>query len=159
MAPKPFVLRMRRELDGFLEQPAWPFGVTCRTLEKKDAMAAHAVLAAGFWEGGGGAPVFRQWWSKLRKDSEFDPSLFFLAVDREGIAGICQCWTSAFVKDLAVHSRARRKGIGRALMLTVFHSFAARGANHVDLKVREENLDAQRLYHDVDMRIVSREPG
>jgi ribosomal protein S18 acetylase RimI-like enzyme len=159
MAPKPFVLRMRRELGGPIEQPVWPSGVTCRTLEKHDARAAHAVLAAGFWEGGGGAPNFRQWWSQLRKDSEFDPALFFLAVDREGLAGLAQCWTSAFVKDLAVHSRARRQGIGRALMLTVFHAFAAHGAAHVDLKVREENLNAQRLYHDLGMRIVGREPG
>jgi ribosomal protein S18 acetylase RimI-like enzyme len=159
MAPKPFVLRMRRELDGSIEQPVWPLGVSCRTLEKKDAKAAHAVLAAGFWEGGGGAPMFRQWWSQLRKDSEFDPALFFLAVDREGVAAIAQCWTSAFIKDLAVHPRVRRIGVGRALMLTAFQVFAARGATNVDLKVREENLGAQRLYHDLGMRIVGRERG
>jgi ribosomal protein S18 acetylase RimI-like enzyme len=159
MAPKPFVLRMRRELDSPIKQPVWPPGISCRTLEKKDAKAAHAVLAAGFWEGGGGAPMFRQWWSQLRKDSEFDPALFFLAVDREGVAGIAQCWTSVFIKDLAVHPRVRRIGVGRALMLTAFQVFAARGAAHVDLKVREENLDAQRLYHDLGMRIVGREPG
>lgn len=159
MAPKPFVLRMRRELDGTVDRPEWPEGVYCRTLQEKDAKAAHAVLSAGFWEGGGGAPMFRQWWSQLRKDSEFDPALFFLAVDREGVIGLAQCWTSAFVKDLAVHLRARRRGVGRALMLTAFGAFAGRGAGHVDLKVREENLGAQRLYHDLGMRIVGREPG
>jgi ribosomal protein S18 acetylase RimI-like enzyme len=163
MAPKRFVLRMRRELAGPIEGPQWPRGVSCRTLTKnnaeKDAKAAHAVLAAGFWEGGGGAPMFRQWWSQLRKDSEFDPLLFFLAVDGEGVAGLAQCWTSAFVKDLAVHPRMRRLGVGRALMLTAFHTLAARGAFRVELKVREENLDAQRLYHDIGMRIVGREPG
>ncbi len=159
MAPKPFVLRMRRELGRMIEQPAWPEGMHCRALGKDDAKAAHAVLSAGFWEGGGGAPMFKQWWSRLRKDPEFDPALFFLAIDREGVAGLAQCWTSAFVKDLAVHPRARRHGIGRALMLTAFQAFAVRGALHVELKVREENLDAQRLYHDLGMRIVGREPG
>jgi ribosomal protein S18 acetylase RimI-like enzyme len=159
MAPKLFVLRMRRELSGSIEQPAWPIGVACRTIDQKDAKAAHAVLAAGFWEGGGGAPMFRQWWSLLRKDPEFDPSLFFLAVNHDGVAGICQCWTSAFIKDLAVHPRLRRIGVGRALMLTAFHAFSMRGAAHVDLKVREENLPAQRLYQDLGMRIVGREPG
>lgn len=159
MAPKPFVLRMRRELVGKIETPAWPPGVHCRTLEKRDAKSAHAVLAAGFWEGGGGAPIFRQWWSQLQKDSEFDPSLFFLAIDRGQIVGLAQCWTSAFVKDLAVLPRVRRIGVGRALMLTAFHTFASRGAAFVDLKVREENLSAQRLYHDLGMRIVGREPG
>jgi ribosomal protein S18 acetylase RimI-like enzyme len=159
MAPKPFVLRMRRELVGKIEMPAWPPGVHCRTLEKRDAKSAHAVLAAGFWEGGGGAPIFRQWWSQLQKDSEFDPSLFFLAIDRSEIVGLAQCWTSAFVKDLAVLPRVRRIGVGRALMLTAFHAFARRGAEYVDLKVREENLNAQRLYHDLGMTIVGREPG
>jgi ribosomal protein S18 acetylase RimI-like enzyme len=159
MAPKPFVLRMRRELSGKIETPVWPAGVVCRTLEKRDAKSAHAVLAAGFWEGGGGAPIFRQWWSQLQKDSEFDPSLFFLAIDRREIVGLAQCWTSAFVKDLAVLPRVRRIGVGRALMLTVFHTFASRGAALVDLKVREENLNAQRLYHDLGMRIIGREPG
>ena len=159
MAPKPFVLRMQRELGGVIEQPVWPKGVHCRALGNSDAKSAHAVLSAGFWEGGGGAPMFRQWWSQLRKDKQFDPALFFLAVDREGIAGLAQCWTSAFVKDLAVHPRVRRQGIGRALMLTAFQAFAVRGASHVELKVREENLNAQKLYHDLGMRIVGREPG
>lgn len=159
MAPKPFVLRMRRELGGPIEQPQWPEGITCRTLDKTDSKAAHAVLSAGFWEGGGGAPQYRQWWAKLSKDSEFDPELFFLAVDREGVCGLAQCWTSNFVKDLAVHPRVRRMGIGRALMLTVFHAFDKRGAAFVDLKVREENRVAQRLYHDLGMIIVGRGPG
>jgi ribosomal protein S18 acetylase RimI-like enzyme len=159
MAPKPFVLRMRHELAGVIEQPAWPAGISCRTIVKADAKAAHAVLAAGFWEGGGGAPKFKQWWSGLQKDSEFDPALFFLAIDRNGVAGICQCWTTAFIKDLAVDPRARRHGIGRALVLTAFQAFAARGAAYVDLKVREENLVAQRLYQNLGMRIAAREPG
>jgi ribosomal protein S18 acetylase RimI-like enzyme len=159
MAPKPFVLRMRRDLGGVIEHAEWPEGVACRTLGKADSKAAHAVLSAGFWEGGGGAPQYRQWWSQLARDSEFDPALFFLAADREGVCGLAQCWTSNFVKDLAVHPRVRRRGIGRALMLTTFHAFRKRGATFVDLKVREENAVAQRLYRDLAMTVVGREPG
>lgn len=159
MAPKPCVLRMRRDLGEAIEAPQWPAGVACKTILEADAKAAHAVLSAGFWEGGGGAPAFKQWWPGLQKNSEFDPALFFLAVDRDGVAGICQCWTSAFVKDLAVDPRSRRIGIGKALLLTAFNAFATRGASHVDLKVREENVAAQRLYNDLGMRVVGREPG
>ena len=156
-----FVLRMRRELSANIAQPIWPPGVICRTLapkaDKRDAKAAHAVLEAGFWEGGGGAPIFRKWWPQLRRDSEFDPALLFLAIEGKDVIGMTQCWTSAFIKDLAVHPRARKRGIGRALMLTTFHAFAKRGAPHVDLKVHEENANAQRLYHELGMMIVARE--
>lgn len=158
---KHYVLRMRRDLLEPLEPPVWPAGVTVRTLgpkpDRKDAKAAHAVLESGFWEGGGGAPVFPRWWKALRRDPEFDPAFLFLAVEGGDVVGMAQCWTSAFVKDLAVHPRARRRGIGRALMLTAFDAFAKRGASHVDLKVREENETALRLYQSLRMRIVSRD--
>ena len=162
MAPPPVVLRMRRDLRGNVAEPYWPAGIRIRTLDrkdKKDALAAHAVLEAGYYEGGGGAPKFNKWWSQLRKDKEFDPALFFLASDAEGVVGICQCWTSFFVKDVAVHPRVRRRGIARALMFTAFEAFKARGASHVDLKVREENAAAQRLYEGLSMTVVAREPG
>jgi ribosomal protein S18 acetylase RimI-like enzyme len=128
-------------------------------MEKKDAREAHAVLSTGYWEGGGGAPKFSKWWSQLRKDSEYDPGLCFIAYDQDGIVGMIQCWTTGFVKDIAVHPRARRRGIGRALMLTAFEAFKARGLKHADLKVREDNVPAQWLYHSLGMAIVAREPA
>jgi ribosomal protein S18 acetylase RimI-like enzyme len=157
------VLRMRRDLAGAIERPVWPAGVVVRTLgakpEKELVQAAHAVLEAGFWEGGGGAPIFRQWWKALRKDEEFDPALVFLAMEGAEVIGLAQCWTSAFVKDLAVHPRARRRGIGRALMLHAFQVFADRGAGHADLKVRAENAAAIALYHSLRMQTIAREAG
>jgi len=157
------VLRMRRDLSVALAPPRWPPGVSVRTLgpkpDRRLAQAAHAVLEAGFWEGGGGAPIFRQWWNALRKDAEFDPALLFIATDASGVVGLAQCWTSAFVKDLAVHPQARRRGIGRALMLAAFHAFAQRGAQHVDLKVRAENAAAIALYRSLGMDIVERIGG
>lgn len=158
-----FVLRMRRDLASGVAPPVWPTDVSLRTLgarpDKALVQAAHAVLEAGFWEGGGGAPIFRQWWNALRKDEEFDPALVFLAMDETGVIGLAQCWTSSFVKDLAVHPSARRRGIARALMLSAFQVFAARGAAHVDLKVREENAAAIALYHSLGMQIVARDKG
>jgi ribosomal protein S18 acetylase RimI-like enzyme len=157
---KHFVLRMRRDLSGSVEPAMWPQSVDLRTLMAKPDLklvkAAHAVLTAGFWEGGGGAPIFRKWWPQLRKDSEFDPALVFLAIERGEVIGMAQCWTSAFVKDLAVVPDARRRGIGRALMLTAFDAFTQRGAAHVDLKVREENAAAQALYASLAMAVVDR---
>jgi ribosomal protein S18 acetylase RimI-like enzyme len=160
--PPPFVLRMRRDLSGNVAEPYWPAGIRIRTLnykDRRDAMAAHAVLQASYYEGGGGAPAFKKWWPKLKRDKEFDPSLCFIAEDAEGVVGICQCWTKNFVKDIAVHPRVRRRGLARALMLTAFAAFKARGAAHVDLKVREENAAAQRLYEGLSMTVVARESG
>jgi ribosomal protein S18 acetylase RimI-like enzyme len=160
--PPPFVLRMRRDLSRNVGEPYWPAGIRIRTLnhkDRKDAVAAHAVLQASYYEGGGGAPAFKKWWPKLKKDKEFDPSLCFIAEDAEGVVGICQCWTSNFIKDVAVHPRVRRRGLARALMLTAFEAFKTRGAPHVDLKVREENAAAQRLYEALGMSVVAREPG
>lgn len=160
---QPHVLTLRRELRGAIAHPRPPAGMSLATLPPKPEIglvkAVHSVLEAGFWEGGGGAPNFRRWWKALRKDREFDPALVFLAMDAQGVAGMAQCWTSAFVKDLAVHPRARGRGIGRTLMLAAFHAFAMRGATHVDLKVREENAVALALYHSLGMTVVSREAG
>jgi ribosomal protein S18 acetylase RimI-like enzyme len=125
--------------------------------DKQDAKAAHLVLQSGFWEGGGGAVAFPRWWSSLRKEAGFDPALFFIVEDATGVVGLAHCWANALIKDLVVHPRARRQGLGRALMLTAFRAFAARGEARVDLKVREDNLAAQRLYQSLDMRIIGRD--
>ena len=149
---------MRREFGGPLEEAVWPEEAHLRRLANaQDAKAAHGVLQSGFWEGGGGAVAFPRWWSAVRKHPAFDPGLFFIVEDRTGVVALAHCWTSAVVKDLVVHPRARRHGLGRALMLTAFHAFAERGEGGVELKVREDNLAAQRLYHSLNMRIIDRQ--
>lgn len=162
MRPARHALRLRRDLGAGVDPPRWPAGVFVRTLpakpSKDDGRAAHAVLEGGYWEGGGGAPIFPQWWKALRKDREFDPALVFLAERAGNVVGMAQCWTSAFVKDLAVRGDARREGLGRALMLTAFGEFARRGAAHVDLKVREDNAAALALYRSLGMYEITREP-
>jgi len=63
------------------------------------------------------------------------------------------------VKDLAVDPRARRRGVGRALMLAAFNAFAARSARRVDPKVCEEDTAAIALNHSIRMQTVSRARG
>jgi ribosomal protein S18 acetylase RimI-like enzyme len=164
MPARPFVLHLQRELEGPVEAPIWPVGVACRTLimndrKAADSRAVHAVLQGGYWEGGSGAATYREWWSQVRRDPEFDPELCFLAVDEGGVVAVAHCWSSAFVKDLAVLPRARRKGIGRALMLHAFATFKAKGFARITLKTREENLIAMRLYESLGMCVIGRLPG
>ncbi len=146
-------LRLRRELDGSLQPPHWPDGVAVRTLLPADAPVIHRLLEAAYAHGGGSVAGFERWWEALRADDEFDPSLCFLAVDEDdGLLGVAQCWTSAFLKDLAVHPEARRRGIGENLLRHVFGVFRDRGAAYVDLKVDAGNLTARRLYERAGMR-------
>lgn len=150
---------MRRGLLGPVERAAWPTGISVRPFTPDGAEEAHSILQSGFWDGGGGAVDFRRWRSALRKDAEFDPALFFLAEDGQGITGLVHCRTNSVIKDIAVHPRARRRGLGRALMLTAFAALRARDADFIDLKVREDNAAAISLYESLDMRVVERTPA
>lgn len=138
-------IRLRKRLDGELPPPDWPPDFVLRTMSEADAPAVHALLVAALDEP---ERVCRRWWAKRRADPEFDPRLHFLVTDRSGrLAAVALCWTSAFIKDLAVETSARRSGVGSALLLHVFHTFKARGERHVDLKTdRMLNADAVRLY-------------
>ena len=112
----------------------------------------------GFQDGGGRVPALEVWQQRFETDPEYDPTLCFIALDADGVVGVCQCWTSAYVKNLVVHPRAQRLGLGRALLLQAFNVFQQRREGFVDLKVLEDNLRAQRLYESVGMYVVRREP-
>lgn len=140
-------LRLRRDLTGPLPRASWPAGIGLIPFTADLAPRLHALLAAGYTPGQGIVEAFDRWWGGLIGDSEFDPSLVFIAGSADGeIAGLCQCWTSAFVKDLVVAGTFRRQGIGEALLLTAFEAFKQRGAPRADLKVMTGNLPAIRLY-------------
>jgi ribosomal protein S18 acetylase RimI-like enzyme len=128
-----------------------------RTFAADDAPKVHRLLEAGYAQGGGNIGAFEEWWPSLRDDGEFTPDLCFLAVDeRHDIVGVAQCWTSAFIKDLVVHPRARRRGIATALLMRVFWEFRRRDVKHVDLKVQMDNpTGALRLYKALGMREVA----
>ena len=147
-------LRYRRYLDQAVMAPKWPAGFSCRTLLTEDAPAVHDLLKLAYTQGRG-VPDYSTWWVALSEDTEFDPALCFLAVDgRDRICGVAQCWTSSFLKDLAVHPDFQRQGVGEGLLRQVFRTFRRRGAPHLDLKVEAGNAPAIRLYERVGMRQV-----
>ncbi|WP_236846471.1 MULTISPECIES: GNAT family N-acetyltransferase [unclassified Bosea (in: a-proteobacteria)] len=122
-----------------------------------DLPALHDLLTLGYSLGGGRVATFEEWKAALLGDSDFDPALVFVVSDAQGaIVAVCQCWASAFVKDLVVHPSARRQGLGEALLHHVFAAFTARGADIVDLKVEIDNpTGARRLYERVGMKEVA----
>ncbi|ODT06707.1 MAG: GNAT family N-acetyltransferase [Mesorhizobium sp. SCN 65-20] len=138
------------DLGSALRAPTWPEGFFLRTLEPSDAPALHALWREAFDDFD---RSFDEWWTWLSGDAEFDPALCFLVKAADGrLAGAAQCWTSAFVKDLAVALGFRGRGIAEALLWQVFSAFKARGVAHVDLKTnRIANATAYRLYRRVGM--------
>jgi len=60
------------------------------------------------------------------------------------------------VKDLAVADAARRRGIGRSLLVQSLVTLAVAGAEVVKLEVRESNDAARTLYRDVGFETARR---
>ena len=151
------IIRMRRALDEPFPAPTWPVDVYPSTFTPEQAREVHNLFAIGYANGGGTVGQFNDWWAGLVADSEYEPTLCFVArTARDQIVGAAQCWTSAFVKDLVVHPLWRRRGIGEALMLHAFAVFRNRGAAYLDLKVLKENpFDALQLYCRLGMKEVT----
>jgi ribosomal protein S18 acetylase RimI-like enzyme len=143
---------MRKALGGCEPSPQWPVGITPAPFGRENAEDAHALLKEAFADAEDHVPGFEEWWAWLTTDAEYDPELCIVAVDRRAtVVGFAQCWTSGFVKDLAVAQHWRRRGLGTCLIEEAFARFARRGLTHVDLKVRAGNTGAQRLYRSLGM--------
>lgn len=137
-------LRLRRYLDAPLAPPIWPSGILPVAFDAVPPQKLHDLLEQAF---PGAIAPFADWYGNLTQDDEFDAALCVSAVTDQGdVAGFAQCWTSNFVKDLAVNPDYRGRGIGAALMRHCFALFAARGAPYVDLKVEVDEEPARRLY-------------
>ncbi|TPG76797.1 GNAT family N-acetyltransferase [Pseudomonas arsenicoxydans] len=149
---------MRRNLAEAVPAIAWPEGIVLSQYRPEWAESVHQLMELGYRDGGGRVPALEVWQQRFETDPEYDPALCFIALDANGIVGVCQCWTSAYIKNLVVHPRAQRLGLGRALLLQAFHVFQLRREGFVDLKVLEDNLRAQRLYEGAGMYVVRREP-
>jgi len=152
-----FCFLMRRNLAEDVPVITWPEGVCVHAYRPELAEEVHRLMELGYQDGGGRVPALDVWQQRFETDPEYNPSLCFVAQDAEGIVAVCQCWTSAYIKNLVVHPRARRLGLGRALLLNAFQVFQQRREGFVDLKVLEDNVRAQRLYERVGMYVVRRE--
>lgn len=149
---------MRRDLSVPVSPADWPAGLHLSEYRPELAGAVHRLMELGYLDGGGRVAELDMWLRQFETDPEFDPALCFIVQDAEGVVAVCQCWTSAYIKNLVVHPRAQGQGLGRALLLQAFKVFQQRREGFVDLKVREDNHRARRLYENVGMHAVRREP-
>ncbi|NMX91757.1 GNAT family N-acetyltransferase [Pseudomonas sp. WS 5027] len=148
---------LRRDLTGSLPAPQWPADTRLDHYRNELAPAIHAVLRMTQAQGGGHVANLDTWRQQFITDAEFDPTLCLVASNADGILGVAQCWTSAFIEHLCIHPCAQGQGLGRALLLHSFQVFKQRGEPYVDLKVLESNQRARQLYESAGMVLVLRD--
>jgi len=157
-APVRGVYVMETSLDEAPPQPHWPTDISVRTFvpgrEERAVFEAVEDAFRDMW----GRPrgTFEGFAGRTGKES-FDPSLWFLAVDGEEIAGATLCKTLAgegWVDVVAVRRPWRKRGLGLALLRHAFTEFYTRGIHKVSLSVDAESITgAPRLYGRAGMSV------
>jgi mycothiol synthase len=158
--------RMRIDLIETPPAPVWPKGITLRTFDPDRDLEAIAWADREAFRDHWGfverpfeqdLQMFRHWLGEPR----FDPSLWFLAMSGNKVAGFSLCdprteddaemgWVSA----LGVLRPHRKQGLGLALLRHSFGELYRRGRRAVGLGVDAYNLTgALRLYERAGMRV------
>jgi mycothiol synthase len=140
-----------------------PDGIELRPYDGGEAELVRAALNEAFADdplwGGLDAESFAEFYLGARG---FDPSLWLLAWDGGSLAGCSLAYPLrghdsglGWIGTLAVLPPWRRRGIGRALLLSSFAALYDRGLRRVGLGVDSQNATgALRLYEGVGMRKV-----
>lgn len=153
---------MEIQFDSPVLEAQWPEGITCRTaLAGVDERAIYEANMDAFSDHWGFAPqTYDRWLHSQTKIEDYDPSLWFLAVDGDEIAGFSLCVPErgdvkglGWVNDLAVRRPWRERGIGLSLLQQSYFELQRRGCTRVGLSVDSESLTgATRLYERAGMR-------
>jgi mycothiol synthase len=137
------------------ESPSWPSEIRVRALDESDDLRPiHEAEQAVFPE----RPQSIEEW--LHDYGEFDPTLWFVAEDPHGIAGLALCLPelaedpdAGYVSELSVRADRRGEGLGLALLRHSFVELHRRGKQRASLHVDVGNLSgALRLYTRAGMR-------
>ena len=161
--------RMRVEMDKTPDVPVWPDGISLRPyIPEQDARAVYETDEEVFMDHFGFIKEdpeegFERFMHHMAGDDSYDPSLWFLAVDKnDEIVAICLCRRygpedreAGYVSSLGVKRPWRRQGIAQALLLEAFGEYYKRGKYKVDLGVDAESLTgATDLYKKVGMYVL-----
>jgi ribosomal protein S18 acetylase RimI-like enzyme len=144
------------EMDHPPPQPVRPEGVTVRTFAPGlDERAVFDTVQEAFKDVWSREPMKFERWVEWTKQANFDPTLWFLAVDGGEIVGVVlaeQELDTGHVVQVGVRRAWRRRGIGSALLLHAFREFNRRGERKVRLTVDAESpTGATRLYERAGM--------
>jgi mycothiol synthase len=150
--------RMEIEMTAPPDRPVWPAGITMRTLRlDHDERVVHATIEEAFADHWGYLPrSFEDWEQAVLQSEGFDPTLTFIALDGNEVAGavVNRYRDIAWVGQLAVRRKWRNRGLGLALLLNTFNEFYQRGDRTVGLGVDAQSLTgATRLYEKAGMHV------
>jgi mycothiol synthase len=157
--------RMQIDFAGDLPDPLWPEGLAVRTfVPGQDDEAVYAAQDEAFVDHFEHSRQPYESWRGWAFGGSFDPSLWFLAVDGDEIAGVSLCRGEGggggdlgWVNSLGVRGAWRRRGLGRALLLHSFAEFRARGRRGAGLGVDALNpTGAVSLYEGAGMYVACR---
>ena len=159
--------RMLIELDAPVSEPEFPEGITVRTYNPEtDAESVYRADVDSFRDHFGFVEQpfeegFERYKHFMLNFEGFDPTLYFLAMKGDEIAGINLCRPNSYddpnlgwVGTLGVRRPWRKRGIGLALLRHSFNEFYQRGKRKVGLGVDAQNLTgALRLYEKAGMHV------
>jgi mycothiol synthase len=167
MKPVRHSWRMMIDLTTSPITPEWPQGITLVSYNHpQDAEALYRVEEEIFEDHWGYVQQsfesgYEKWLHHTTNRSDFDPTLWKLAMDGDEIAGILRCRPQddedpemGWISSLGVRRTWRGRGLGLALLLHAFSEFQRRGKQRVGLGVDAENLTgATRLYEKAGMHV------
>jgi mycothiol synthase len=158
---------MEIPLDEAPPAPVLPDGITIRGMTAgEDDRPVFRVVHESFRDAWGYVErpfeeAYAGWREHVEAQPEHDPTLDFLALDGDTIAGVALClprsWDDpdkGWIGILGVLRDYRRRGIASALLRHAFGEFYRRGQKRAGLGVDSGSLTgAQRLYEQVGMHV------
>jgi len=161
------ILRMVIEMNGSLPEPVVPGGIIIRPFVRDQDMRALVLADRDAFQDHWGyvehpfEEHYQEWVHWIDNDPDHDPSLWFLAVDGEEIAGMSLCRPRmaedpemGWIYSLGVRRPWRRCGLALALLRHSFGECHRRGRRKVGLGVDAQSLtSATRLYEKAGMHV------
>jgi len=149
---------METRLDGAPPQPRWPEGISVRTfVSDQDERAVFEAVEDAFRDTWGRPRSTFDRFVRMTVTESFDPSLWFLALEGDEIAGVTLCKTLAgegWVDVVGVRRPWRNRGLGLPLLRHSLGEYQRRATRKVSLSVDAESITgAPRRYGRAGMRV------
>ena len=153
--------RMRIDLGDDVPAPEWPPGFTVRSMREGEERRFYDAQMASFADTWMFTPdPYESWLHWTVEDSQFDPTLWFVAEKDDDLAGIVIARAPenepgvGWIRILGVIPEYRQRGLAQALLRHTFGEFASRGFDAVGLGVDAENpTGAVRVYERAGMHV------